>query len=148
MVTLEFLIKACLDPVQAMLVLVIVLAYRGSERILFAGVMGAVVAESIMTLAAAGYTWGELIAPRLVAALLQSAVLYWTVRVVLMAARRAGGALAARWLSSDCDTADVEPPSSAAEPMTPWHMRAFARRRMDKLRYKKMQPSIANQSRG
>lgn len=147
MVTLEFLIKACLDPVQAALVLVIMLAYRGSHPVLVAGVTGATVAETIMTLAAAGYMWGELIAPRLVAALLQAAVLYWTVRIVLIAARRAGGALAARRLSSGCDTANGEAPRSAAAPMAPWHMRAFARRRVEKLHYRKMHPSIANQSR-
>ena len=40
MVTLAFLIAACLDPVQAALVLAIVVAYRGPLPIVVAGAQG------------------------------------------------------------------------------------------------------------
>ena len=65
MATLEFLLAALLDPVQAALVLVAVLAYRGPLPVLVAAAAAVIASETIMGLAAADYTWGEAIAPRL-----------------------------------------------------------------------------------
>jgi hypothetical protein len=77
MATLAFLLAAFLDPVQAALVLVVALAYRGPLPILVAGATAALVAETFMLLVFADYPWGQWIAPRLVAALWQAVILCW-----------------------------------------------------------------------
>ncbi len=121
MATLEFLLAAVLDPVQAALVLVIVLAYRGPLPIPVAAVLAAVVTETIMVLAADDYTWGELLSPRLVSSLMQAAVLCWAVRRVWP-----GRAATAQQ--------GAEPHSPRSSRLAPWHMRAFVRRRLARLR--------------
>ena len=82
MAMLEFLLAASLDPVQAALVLAVVLAYRGPLPVLVAAVTAAVASETIMALAGTDYTWGEMLAPRLVSSLAQAAVLCWIVSLV------------------------------------------------------------------
>jgi hypothetical protein len=108
MVTLAFLIAACLDPVQAALVLAFVLVYRGPQPILIVGAAAAVVCETVMVVAADDYVWGELIAPRFVAALLQAAVLVAAVTVLRTAARVAGTALGVSWLAASDETEAFE----------------------------------------
>jgi hypothetical protein len=118
MAMLEFLLAALLDPVQAALVLAVVLAYRGPLPVPVAAVAAAVASETIMAVAGADYTWGEMLAPRLASSLAQAAVLCWIVGLVWPA--RVGSA----------------PRSSAAHSSrpAPWHMRAFVRRRLVRLR--------------
>jgi hypothetical protein len=116
MVMLEFLLATLLDPAQAALVLAAILAYRGPRPVLVATVTAAVASETIMALAAADYTWGEMAAPRLVSSLAQAAVLCWIVGLVWP--RRA---------------AALEQAARAPR-LTPWHMRAFVRRRLVRLR--------------
>jgi hypothetical protein len=94
MATLAFLLAAFLDPVQAGIVLAVVLVHRGPLPVIVAGVAAAAVSETVMALAADGYTWGELIAPRMVASLLQATALWWVVRLVR--SMRMGGSTAAR----------------------------------------------------
>jgi uncharacterized membrane protein YeaQ/YmgE (transglycosylase-associated protein family) len=105
MATLTFLLAAFLDqarivlatfldPVQAGIALAVVLVYRGALPAIVAGVVAAVVSETVLALAAAGYTWGEWFAPRVVSSLLQAAVLCWVVRLVR--SMRMGGSTAAR----------------------------------------------------
>src|SRR5687768_825344 len=108
MVTLAFLIAACLDPVQAALVLALVIAYRGPLPIVAAGTAAALITETVMTLAAADYAWGELIAPRLVAALAQAAVAVLAVWAVRGAARSAGAALGIGRLAADGGSAALD----------------------------------------
>ena len=115
MVLLEFLLAALIDPVQAALVLAVVLAYRGPLPVLVAAVMAAVASETITALAVADYTWGDMMAPRQASSLVQAAVLYGVVGLIWPS--RAGGA----------------PQPSALRP-APWHMRAFVRRRLVRLR--------------
>jgi hypothetical protein len=138
MVTLAFLIAACLDPVQAALVLALVIAYRGPLPIVAAGTAAALITETVMTLAAADYVWGELIAPRLVAALAQAAVSVLAVWAVRSAARSAGAALGIGRLAADGSAAlDVLEPRPVSPRMALWHMRSYARRRISELRGKK-----------
>jgi hypothetical protein len=115
MAMLEFLLAALLDPVQAALVLVLVLAYRGPMPILVAAVTAAVASETITALAASDYAWGEAMVPRLVSSLAQAAVLCWIVSLV--------------WPGRAA-------PQDATRPfrLAPWHMRAFVRRRLLRLR--------------
>lgn len=120
MATLEFLLAAVLDPVQAALILVIVLAYRGPLPIPVAAVLAAVVTETIMVLAADDYTWGELLSPRLVSSLMQAVVLCWAVRLV--------------WPGRATVRQGAEPHSPRSSRLAPWHMRAFVRRRLARLR--------------
>jgi hypothetical protein len=56
--------------------------------ILVAALVAVVASETIMAFAGPGYMWGELIAPRLLAALLQASTLYWVVRFVLRRVHR------------------------------------------------------------
>jgi hypothetical protein len=133
MVTLSFLVAACLDPVEAVLVLTIALFYPGPQPVLVAGAAAALVTETIMAFAASGYVWGELMAPRLVAALLQAAVLVVAIRIVRSAARSAGAALGVGRLVSGGGSATLEAPP----PTALWHMRSYARRRISELRHKK-----------
>jgi len=139
MVTLAFLIAACLDPVQAALVLALVIAYRGPLPIVAAGAAGALITETVMMLAAPDYVWGELIAPRLVAALAQAAVAVLAVWAVRGAARSAGAALGIGWLATDGGSAalDALEPRPVSARMALWHMRSYARRRISELRGKK-----------
>jgi hypothetical protein len=137
MVTLEFLMAACLDPVQAALVLALVVVYRGPLPTVAAGCAAALIAETVMALAADGYVWGELFAPRLVAALLQAVVAVAAVWAVRQVARSAGVALGlVAPLGVDLHgpaatpAAREEPPAPAAPlGLALWHMRAYARRR-------------------
>jgi len=82
MATLAFVLAAFLDPVQAGIVLGVILVHRGPLPIIVAGAIAAVVSETVMVLAADDYMWGELIAPRVVSSLLQAAVLCWLVRFI------------------------------------------------------------------
>jgi|SRR5262245_10102326 hypothetical protein len=118
MVMLEFLLAALLDPVQAALVLAIVLAYRGPLPILAAAAAAAVASETIMASAGADYTWGEMLAPRLVSSLAQAAVLCWIVGLAWPG--RAGSA--------------SQPSVARSSRLAPWHVRAFVRRRLVRLR--------------
>lgn len=148
MATLAFLRDAGLDPVQAALVLVIVLVYRGSEPILVAGTAAAVIAETVMALAADGYTWGEWIAPRLVSAVLQATVLFWTVSLVRSVARSvmAGSGGVAdesgvdRLSGGGATTLGAFDAHAPSRRPAPWHMRSHVRRRTYKLRERKLQP--------
>jgi hypothetical protein len=119
MATLEFLLAAILDPVQAALVLVLILAYRGPLPIVVVAAAAAVAAETVVVLAAVDYTWGETLLPRLIASLVQTAVLHSGTRLI--------------WPSRAVDPAQRR----GAEPsrrLSPWHMRAFVRRRLFRLR--------------
>ncbi len=80
MATLGFVLAAFLDPVQAGIVLAVVLVHRGALPVIVAGLAAALVSESVMALAADDYAWGELLMPRVVSALMQAAVLWWVVR--------------------------------------------------------------------
>ena len=141
MTTLNFLLAASLDPVQAALVLAIVLAYRGPQPLMMSGVAAALVTEAVMVLVAPGYVWGELIAPRIVSALLQAAVLLGCIRLAGWGARRVGA-----WFvsggSGPGELAGLEAAASGggATPIDAWHMRGYARRRTYKLSKRKMHP--------
>jgi hypothetical protein len=117
-------------------VLIVILAYRGPQPVLAAGAAAALATETIMALAAAGYVWGELIAPRLVASLLQAAALVVMVRIVRSAARGTGAALSGR-LAQGGSGATLDAPPSAPPPTAPWHMRSYAARRVFELQQKK-----------
>jgi hypothetical protein len=82
MATLDFVLAASLDPVQAVFVLAVVLVYRGPHPIIVAGAIAALVAETVMLVAADDYLWGELIAPRAVSCFVQAAALCWIVRAI------------------------------------------------------------------
>jgi hypothetical protein len=101
MATLGFVLAAVLDPVQAGIVLAVVLLYRGTLPVVVAGICAALVSETVMAFAAAGYAWGELILPRLISALVQAVALWWAVQWLRM--WRSGGRR-------------VLPPGSAAAP--------------------------------
>jgi hypothetical protein len=122
MAMLEFLPAALLDPVQAALVLAIVLAWRGPAPIPVAAVAVAVASETVMVLATADYTWGEMMVPRLVSSLVQAALLCWIVGLV----RSSRGA--------------PRPQTAGASRLTPWHMRALVRRCLNGLREIKIHP--------
>jgi hypothetical protein len=116
MVMLEFLLAALLDPVQAVLVLAVILAYRGPVPVAVAAVMAAVASETITALAVADYTWGEMMPPRLLSSVAQAAMLYWIVDLI-WASRAASEQRAAR-----------------SSRLPAWHMRALVRRRLFRLR--------------
>jgi hypothetical protein len=141
MVTLAFLIAACLDPVQAALVLAIVIAYRGPLPTVVGGIAGALITEIIMMLAAPGYVWGELIAPRLVAAMLQASASVLVVWVARSAARSVGAALGVGRAGDGTATLPATPnvleSRSMPARMTLWHMRSYARQRTSGLHEKK-----------
>jgi hypothetical protein len=135
MVELAFLIAALLDPVQAVLVLAVVLLYRGPQPVLMAAAAAATVAETVTAMAGVHYTWGEMLVPRLAASLAQAAVLWWLVRLIRQG--RAGADAAARAAQVPGEaTAALGPFSqgSAVHRFAPWHMRAYVRRRMLRLR--------------
>lgn len=152
MVTLAFLVAACLDPVQAALVLVIIVAYRGPLPIVVAGAATALLVETVMALAAPGYVWGELIAPRLVAALLQAAVSLFAIWLIRSAAKPVTAALHAGQLADDGGATAAMPTALPAglptaldaldpRPVPPrmalWHKRAYVSHRVSELRKKK-----------
>jgi hypothetical protein len=83
METLAFIVAAFLDPLQAGIVLAVLCLYQRPMPILVAALVAVVASETIMAFAGPGYLWGELIVPRLLAALLQASTLYWVVRFVL-----------------------------------------------------------------
>jgi hypothetical protein len=120
MAMFEFLPAALLDPVQAALVLAVVLVWRGPAPIPVAAVAVAVASETVMALAAADYTWGEMMVPRLVSSMLQAALLCWVVGLV----RPGPGA----------------PRQQAARSsrLTPWRMRASVRRHLSWLLERKI----------
>jgi hypothetical protein len=80
MATLGFVLAAFLDPIQAGIVLGVVLVYRGALPVIVAGLCAALVLETVRTLAAADHAWGDLIVPHMISALAQAAVLWWVVR--------------------------------------------------------------------
>jgi len=151
MATLTFLLAAFLDqarivlvvfldPLQAGIVLALVLLHRGLLSVIVAGVVAAVVSETVMALAADGYTWGELFAPRMVASLLQGAVLWGVVRLVRSmriggstAARGAGGGVAGNAVATlgSLGGGAALPGAPHAQPL---HARAHLRRRASRLR--------------
>ena len=111
MAMLEFLLAALLDPVQAALVLSVVLVWRGPVRVLVAAVGAAIASETITALAATDYVWGEMMVPRLVSSLAQAVVLWWVVRLV--------------WPGRSAPHDPAVPSSRLAA----WHMRTLVRRR-------------------
>jgi hypothetical protein len=140
MATLDFVLAAFLDPVQAAIVLVVLLVHRGALPILVAGVAAAVLSETVMALAADNYVWGELIGPRLVSSLLQASLLCWVVRLVRLAL--AGGGARGRAGRASGHAAAFGSvgggggPLSSASRAAPWQARAFIRRRITWLRFR------------
>jgi hypothetical protein len=135
MVTLAFLIAAFLDPFQAALVLAILLLYRGPQPILIAAATAAAVSETVIMLAAVDYAWGELIVPRLAASLMQAVLLAWIVRLARTVAARAVAGLRVQRLANGVMAALGSLAASfPPQRLAPWHMRAFVRRRLIRLR--------------
>jgi hypothetical protein len=138
MVTLAFLLAAFLDPIQAALVFAILLLYRGPQPILIAAAAAAAVSETVIMLAAVDYTWGELIAPRLVASLMQAVLLAWIVRLLRPSAAGAVARSGAQRLAGNVMNVVAALGSlaaaSQAQRLAPWHMRAYVRRRLLRLR--------------
>jgi hypothetical protein len=142
MSTLAFVLDvlaAFLDPVQAGIVLAVVLVHRGPLPVIVAGAVAALVSETVLALAADAYTWGELVAPRMVSALLQAAVLYWVVRWVRsirtgigasQAGPRGSAGNAAAMLGSLAGGGAL--PHAGRTP--PGHVRAYMGRRIGRLR--------------
>jgi hypothetical protein len=88
-----------------------------------------------MLLAVDEHAWGELIAPRLAASLMQAALLGWIVRLVRHASPGTDTRNAGRF--ADAARATMESASvavSIARRLAPWHMRAYVRRRVERLR--------------
>ena len=137
MTTLAFLLAAVLDPIQAALALAILLVYRGPQPIVVTGVTGAVLSETVMALAAADFIWGESITPRLVASLVQAAVLCWIVRLIRSAvAGIADPAAVASDTGSD-STATLRGGAGAhGQHLAAWHIRGYVRRRIVRLRHR------------
>jgi hypothetical protein len=140
MAILGFVLAAFLDPIQAGIVLGVVLAYRGPLPVIVAAVAATILSETIMALAADDYVWGEFVAPRLVSSLMQGAVLCWAVRWVRFL--RVGGSAAPP--GADVSTAGAAaafgslgggsalPPQGSSTP--PARALAHLRRRLSKLR--------------
>lgn len=137
MATLPFLLAAALDPIQAAIVLAVLIVYRGPLPTIFAGATAALAAETFLVLAAADYTWGELIAPRLIASLIQAALLCWLIRL-LSRLRVTGVASSGVSAFSSTPIASVRSLSgrSSLHRPAPWHMRAYVRRRIHRLRHR------------
>src|SRR5262245_52468100 len=135
MVTLAFLLAAFLDPVQAALVLAILLVYRGPQPMLVAAAAAAAASETVITLAASDYVWGELIVPRLAASLMQAVLMWWMIRLV---GRIWSGAVAgsgAQRLGGNVMAALGSLTASAGvQRLAPWHMRAYVKHRLFRLR--------------
>jgi hypothetical protein len=122
MAMLDFLLAALLDPVQAALVLAVVLAWRGPVPFLVAAVTAAVVSETITALAAADYAWGEMMVPRLLSSMVQACVACWIIGLVRPRRRIA------------------RQHDARLSRFAPWHLRAFVRRRLIWLRERKLHP--------
>jgi hypothetical protein len=155
MASLAYLLAVVLDPVQAALVLAIVLAYRGPHPVIVGGtvaargphpvIVGGTVAaaasEAIMVAAASGYPWGEFVLPRLVACLMQAAVLHWiVVRAIPRPSEAGDTARRGLWrlgminrLPSPA-VAAVGRPQERSQSQRLAHMRAYVRRRLARLR--------------
>jgi hypothetical protein len=135
MAILAFLLATLLDPVQGALVLAAVLLYRGPQPILVAGAAAAAVSETVTVVAAVDYTWGELLVPRLAASLAQAAALWWLAGLMRQT-RAAGDAPQAEKPFAGEATAALGslPAGSAGHRFAPWHMRAYVRRRLRRLR--------------
>lgn len=135
MATLSFLLAAALDPIQAAIVLAALIIYRGPQPVIFAGGVAAVVSETFLVLAAIDYTWGELIAPRLITSLTQAALLCWLIR--LLGRLRVTG-VARSGISAFSSTPSASLQSLSRRPSlhrpAPWHIRAYVRRRIYRLR--------------
>lgn len=152
MTILSFLLAACLDPVQAALVLAIVLAYRGSQPVMVSGVAAALITEAVMVLAVPDYAWKVSISPRIVSAIIQAAVLLGCVRGAGWSARRMAAWLRLADDRGSDDAASTAGPSVAVgmqdgdSRLAAWHMRGCTRRRVHKLRFRKIHAQRANQS--
>jgi hypothetical protein len=141
MATIAFLLAACLDPIQAALVLAIAGVYRGPLPILVAGTAAAAASEAVMALAANDYALGELLAPRLVAALLQAVAAVWAIRLLRGVAK---GGLARPDVGpvseASGDAATFAPlgafAARSARRLSLTHALAFVRRRIDGLRHR------------
>lgn len=134
MATLAFLVAALLDPVQAALVLALMLAYRGPQPVLVAAAATAAISETVTVMAGIDYSWGEMLAPRLTAALVQAGALWWLMKLVRQALSGARPATSAAQLTSEAPppsgtfTAEQVGQRSAA-----WEMRAYIRRHVQRL---------------
>jgi hypothetical protein len=133
MTTLEFVLAAFLDPVQAGIVLALLLMHRGPQPVAVAGVLAALFAETAMALAADAYSWGELIAPRLLSSLMQAAVLVWTGRLLqaVRATGARGGASGHRAAFGSLDGGGALGSRPAL-----WQSRAYIKRRFNWLRFR------------
>jgi hypothetical protein len=135
MVMLAVLVATFLDPVQAALVLTILLLYRGPQPVLVAAAAAAAASETVIMLAAVDYTWGELIAPRLAASLMQAVLLGWIVRLIRPSTADAGARSGRRRLAASVMGAlGSLAAGSPAQRLAPWHMRSYVRRRLIRLR--------------
>jgi hypothetical protein len=102
-------------------------------------VAAAAVAETVMVLAAVDYGWGELMAPRLVASVTQAALLGWLVRLArqLRMGSAAAGSGVVRPGAGRLPASAAAMFESIGGPMrrlAPWHMRAYVRRHLERLR--------------
>jgi hypothetical protein len=137
MATLSFVLAAFLDPVQAVIVLALVLVHRGTLPIVVAGVGAALLTETVMALAVDGYVWGEWIWPRLASSLLQAALLCWVVRFARLALAGARGAAGrASGHAAAFGSLGGGDPLSSASRSAPWQARAYIRRRINWLRFR------------
>jgi hypothetical protein len=141
MASLAYLLAVALDPVQAALVLAIVLAYRGPHPVIVGGTVAAAASEAIMVAAASGYPWGELVLLRLVACLMQAAVLHWiVVRAIRRPSEAGGTARRGLWglgminRLPSLAVAAVGRPQERSRAQRLAHMRAYVRRRLTRLR--------------
>ena len=146
MVTLAFLLAAFLDPVQAALVLAILLIYRGPQAVLVAAAVAAAASETAIMLASFDYVWGELIAPRFAASLMQAALLSWIVGSIRPGRAGPHAQWSLRRLASHVIAAIGVGLEAAAgvlasraarfsvQRLAPWHMRAYVKRRLMRLR--------------
>src|SRR5262245_17959249 len=119
MVILAFLLAAFLDPVQAALVLAVLLVYRAAPLILAPAAAAGAASETVIMLATSDYMWGELIVPRLAASLMQAVLIWWMIRLVGQlwsgaeaGAQRLGGSVMAALGSLTAST--------AAQRLAPW----------------------------
>ena len=78
------------SPVLA-IVLAVICFYRGPLPIIVAAGITTVLSETLISLATQAYTWGELLTPRLIASLMQAALLYWVVRAIGQRIAPSGG---------------------------------------------------------
>jgi hypothetical protein len=135
MATLDFVVAAFLDPVQAAIVLAVVLAHRGPRPVVVAGVVAGLVSETVRYVAADGYVWGTALAPHVVATLMQAAVLCRLVRLVQPARRSEASAGGGRALgNADATLASLGGAGPLPSPAGPWRMQTYVRHRINGLR--------------